>query len=119
MKSNWIKGIILSITVILTQWFLPWWTFLPVLALGAYWMMPNPFRAFVLGFGGMFLLWAGYAAWLNNGNESLLAGRMGQLFGGMPAVAMVVVSGVIAGLLGGLSAWLGATACGMLARNDG
>lgn len=85
----------------------PWWT-MPLLAGILSWIMRIPPRpAFLLAFAAAAFLWGGYAAYLNTANNSLLANRMGALFGSMGAWAMVAASALFAGLFTGLAGLLG------------
>ena len=53
------------------------------------------------------LLWGGYAFYLNLANAGLLAGKIGELLGGIPGIWLPFLSGAFAGLLSGLGALSG------------
>jgi hypothetical protein len=87
---------------------LPWWSLAAVAFGVGFVMAPSGGAAFGAGFGGAALSWLLPAAWLAYQNEGLLAHRVAQLLplGGSP-VALVAVTGVVAGLVGGLAALSG------------
>lgn len=89
------------------QLVLPWWTIALVGAVLAFFFQLRPAGSFVYGFLAAFTLWGIWAAWLNNANDGLLAERLGTLFGGLPPAAMVLITAVFGGLLGGLGALTG------------
>lgn len=92
------------------QYFLPWWS-LPLLAfLLALGFHLKPAQAFLAGFLGAALMWGGYAGYLNVLNDSILAARMGGLFGGLGPGMMVLLTACFGGLFGGLGAWTGSLA---------
>ncbi len=96
------------VTAAFAQQVLPWFS-LPVIALGMGWLFRvGAGQSFLAGFLAGLLLWGGYAWFLNNLNDGLLAGRTGHLFGGLSAAAMVLVTGLFAGLFAGLGALTGA-----------
>ncbi len=73
----------------------------------------SPARSFLAGFLAIFLLW-GVTAWiLDARNESLLSGQIYELIFQstdlilQPGFVMVLLTGLIGGLLGGLSAMTG------------
>ena len=71
-------------------------------------LVPSAWAAFGAGFGGAGLSWLIPAAWLSHQNDNLLAGRVAQLLPlGGSAVALLLVTGVLAGLVGGLAALAG------------
>jgi len=65
-------------------------------------------KAFLSGFLGLFLLWGGLALWINLKNDGVLAVKVASLLplGGSPYL-LIVVTGFIAGLIGGLAALAG------------
>jgi len=92
----------------LAQIFLPWWSLVVVAFLVAYLFRLNAWQGFLSGFIGIFLLWGGYAFYLNQANEGILASRMGDLFS-LPSgsISLLIVSALIGGLIGGLAAATG------------
>ena len=83
----------------------PWW--LPALAaiVAGYLMKDlSAFGSFAFGFLGLFLLWVIWSQYSSSMNDGLLATRIGALLNGVNAVALVVITGVLGGLLGGLGA---------------
>ncbi|MCB0569438.1 MAG: hypothetical protein KDC66_06740 [Phaeodactylibacter sp.] len=94
------------------QMLLPWWSMplaAAVLALG---FNLKAWPAFLGGFLGAALLWGGYAAYINLLNEGIMAGRIGNLFGGLSATMAVLLTAIFGGLFGGLGGLVGS-----LARN--
>lgn len=63
--------------------------------------------AFVSGFGGTAMAWAGLAAFLDQRNHHLLSGRMSELFHLPGGWALILATGIIGGLIGGIGAWAG------------
>jgi hypothetical protein len=81
-----------------------WWVLAPVAFLtGLVIYHPGSARVFLMGFLAGALLWWGMAFYLSSVNDHLLAGRMGQLFGDLPPLALSLITGLIGGLLGGMS----------------
>ncbi|ALW84216.1 hypothetical protein AUC43_03360 [Hymenobacter sedentarius] len=87
---------------------LPWWSMAVVAFALGFTLMPSGGAAFGAGFGGAGLSWLVPAAWLAYQNEGLLAHRVAQLLPlGGSAVVLVLVTGVVAGLVGGVAALAG------------
>lgn len=105
--------VLLVILGMTTQRWLPWWGMaLWGLGLGL-WLSPGVLAGFGAGFLGGFLLWGGYAAWLNQANGGLLAGRIGEMLGGLSPWSVVIGTALLGGLLGGLSVLTGVLARGL------
>ena len=87
----------------MAQLFLPWWSLVVVALVVAYLFKLTGWQGFVCGFLGIFLLWSGYAFYLNQINDSVLASRMSGLFS-MPggSLSILIFSALIGGLAGGL-----------------
>lgn len=93
---------------LLLHQFLPWYSIvLAGLIGGLLFPLSGRFKAFGMGCLAGLLLWGGYAAYLNQANVSLLATRLGETFGGLPAWGMVAVTGILGALYAGLSVWVG------------
>jgi hypothetical protein len=83
-----------------------WWPAVAAYAVG-FWLPRRGASAFLSGFAGPAAAWAGLAAWYDFRNHHLLAGRIAALFH-LPAGWLVVaLTGILAGLMGGLGAWAG------------
>ena len=105
---KYIVGIIgILVLGFITQAFLPWWTIALVAALiGASFKYTN-IQSYFVGFLGVFLLWGVYAAVINHTNDGILASKIGDMFGGLSAIQMVIVTALMGGFLGGFSAFTG------------
>ncbi|RYU80125.1 hypothetical protein [Hymenobacter persicinus] len=92
----------------LAQFFLPWWIITPVaLAAGAA-LGRTGGRAFLAGFAGIGLGWLLVAGWEQAQNAGRLSHRVAQLIPlGGSGWALVVVTAIIGGLVGGLAALAG------------
>jgi len=100
----------------IVQLFLPWWSLAFVAFIIGYLSKLNGWAAFAAGLLGAGSVWFVYALWLNMGNESLLATKIGVMFGGLPPLALVMVAAVIAGLVGALASAGGRNLKTMLAK---
>jgi hypothetical protein len=89
--------------------YMPWWWLFAVIAfLIALLVHQKPGKAFLAGFLGLFVLWAGLSIWINIENKGILAAKIAKLLplGGSP-VLLIIVTGVIAGLVAGFAALSG------------
>lgn len=109
VRNSWVLLLLILVLSVLLQQVLPWWS-LAVGAFGlAFGLAPTGRAAYWAGFGGAGLSWLVPAAWLSHQNEGLLAHRVAQLLPlGGSAVALVALTAVVAGLVGGLAALAGA-----------
>jgi len=90
---NYVLGIIL-----------PWW----IIAFGGFGvaiiLSQHPFKAFLAGFLGCFILWFLIAFIIDNANHQILARRIAALFSFSEPFLMVLLTGFIGGLVTGLAA---------------
>jgi len=101
----------LVISIILTaciagiaEWYAPWWAAALVAGIvGLY--QHSTAKAFLVGFCGIALLWLCVALWRDIPNEHLLSGRMSQLFKLPSGIWFILVTTILGGIVGGLSAW--------------
>jgi hypothetical protein len=90
------------------QLVLPWWVIAPICFVLAAGLGRTGGRSFLAGFAGVGLGWAAAAAWLNVGNDGLLAHRVAQLLPlGGSSWALVLVTAIVGGLVGGMAALAG------------
>ena len=89
--------------------YLEWWWFFAVIAfIVALLVHQKSGKAFLAGFLGLFILWAGLAFWIDLKNESILSSKIAQL---LPlegsSILLILVTGIIGGLLAGFAAMSG------------
>jgi len=85
-----------------------WWTFAILAFLVALLVHQKPTKAFISGFLGIFILWAGLAWWIDLKNESVLSSKIALL---LPlsgsSLLLILVTGIIGGLVAGFAALSG------------
>ncbi len=85
----------------------PWWIAVTAAFITGYIFGRKGWQAFLIGFGGIFLLWLIYALLLNMQSGGLMAGKIGLLFGLGKPWLMAVVSALIGGLAAGTGSLAG------------
>ena len=107
-RNPWLLLLLVFVLSTAVQLDFPWWSMAAVAFALGFSLMPSGGAAFGAGFGGAGLSWLLPAAWLSYQNEGLLAHRVAQLLPlGSSTAVLVIVTGVIAGLAGGLAALAG------------
>lgn len=119
-KSSLLKSISENLYFLVTgglaHLFAPWWVLAPVFGIISFFLYPNdPKRAFGQGTAAGTLLWTLYTYWLHFQNEGMLASKIGLVFQGVQPAALIALTGIIGGLLGGLGATTGSLARRMVA----
>lgn len=85
-----------------------WWFFAIVAFIVALLVHQKPLKAFLAGFLGMLLLWGVLSFWADIKNEGILSAKIaGILPLGGSSVLLILVTGFIGGLVGGLAALAG------------
>lgn len=88
---------------------LPWWGAALAALLVAFVTKQRPMVSAMSGFLGVALLWIAHATWIDVANHHVLSHRVANL---LPldgsSAALIVVSGIIGGTVGGLSGMSGA-----------
>lgn len=107
MKPTTAILLILVLGFIFSQ-FLPWWIIVPIAALVGFGAAEKGGKSFAFGFLGVSLLWGGVAAYIYFTGGEIIANRMGSLLGDLNGGIMVVVTGLLGGVLGGLGSASGA-----------
>lgn len=88
--------------------FLPWWGIALAALLVAAMVHQKAWKAFLSGFLGVFLLWAGLAWWIDMRNNSVLSQKVAVILPlGGNSIAIILVTGFIGGLVGGFAAMTG------------
>ena len=88
--------------------FLPWWSFVITSFIVAVFIRQKPWKSFLAGFIALLLLWGVYAMIIDNANQHILSTKVAYVlpFHGS-AVALIVTTAVIGGLLSGMAALTG------------
>ena len=87
---------------------LPWWSFVITSLLVSVAIHQKPAKAFLTGFLGLFLLWAGLALWKDMVNEHILSAKVAQILPlGGSYLVLILVTGVVGGLVSGFAAMTG------------
>lgn len=96
--------------------YLPWWSIAVVAFLVALLIKQRYGLGFLSGFLGVFLCWGLLAFWIDVKNNHVLSQKMAQVFSlGASSLAIIVVTALVGGLVGGFAAMSGSSLRG--ARN--
>jgi hypothetical protein len=108
-----INTVFIAIATYLTGFFETWWFFTPVVFVISFFNGDHSGKtAFFAGFIGVGAVWCIAALYIDQRNEALLSERIANLFE-LPYVWLIyVITGLIGGMTGGLSAL-----CGKLFRD--
>ena len=99
--------IIILILSFASAFFMPWWVAAIVAFVAAYYAAKTPAQAFWSGFSAIVLVWLALALLKTIPNNHILASRVAKLFG-LPGWGYVLlITCLIGGLVGGLSALSG------------
>jgi hypothetical protein len=103
--KNFIATIVFAFVLSL---FLPWWSIMIASLFSAMLVPLKRAAVFFVPFLAILLFWAGYTYVLSSANDFTLAKKISELLmlGGNPYL-LILVTGVIGGLAGGMSAVLG------------
>lgn len=97
---------------------LPWWGVALAAGLVAYVVKQRPLFAAFAGFLGVFVLWVTHAAWIDHANQGLLSHRVAML---LPlqgnTILLIFITGIVGGIVAGLSAWSAALLRRMVSRS--
>lgn len=108
MKKVLFETFLIIVVGFVAHLFLPWWIIMVVAGLvGFLFKFQNSLSSYLAGFLAVSLLWGGYAGYLDSANMGILSTKMGKLFGDIPGTQLVYLTGLLGGILGGLSAMTG------------
>jgi hypothetical protein len=99
--------LIILILSFASGYFLPWWVVAIAAFLSAFFIGKTSWQSFASGFGGVFLAWVGLALSKSIPNDHMLAKRVAQLFQLPHWTLILLITAIIGGLLGGMSALSG------------
>lgn len=114
MKNKFILNLIITLVLaFLLLQMTPWWSMAIIAGLVAAVIHPNGPQSFFSGFLGIGLAWGISAFMINSQNDSILASQLGDLFGGVGPIALILITAIVGSLLGGFGALTGSLARGI------
>ncbi|MEO8406340.1 MAG: hypothetical protein ABI480_17150 [Chitinophagaceae bacterium] len=100
--------ILTAMLAFISAFYFDWWIIAVASFVTALLIHQKPWKAFLAGFLGLFLLWGILAEWIDSKNESILSGKISQLLGiGNNPFLLVLITAFIGGLVAGLAALSG------------
>jgi hypothetical protein len=88
--------------------YLPWWSIAIAAFIVAALVHQKAGKAFLSGFLGVFLLWAGLAWWIDMKNNGILSQKIAELLKlGGNSILLIIVTAFIGGLVAGFGAMTG------------
>src|SRR5579863_622466 len=100
--------LIILILSLICSYFLPWWFVAVIAFIAAYFFSKKPAKAFLSGFFAVFLAWSLLALFKSIPNDNILATRVAHLMQLPNWILLLIVTGIIGGLVGGMAALSGA-----------
>ena len=103
-----VATLLIALLSFLCGLYLPWWAFaVAALAISAF-IPQKPGMAFLSGFLALFLLWGLLALGIDLPNKSILSSRIAQVLPlGGSSLLLILVTGFIGALVGGMAALTG------------
>ncbi len=101
------KWILTALMALILQIFLPWWSIAIAGFISGIIFTQKPGQAFLNGFSGIFALWAAVSLYIYFVNQGLLAERLADLFSLPHGLLVIILTALIGGICGGLSAVTG------------
>lgn len=99
----------IAIAGFVLQLFLPWWSLAVVAFLVGVSTDLNKFKIFLSALVGSALVWGGYALYIYTTTGAILTPKMAGVFGLSQAWLLVLVSALVAGIIGGMAGLTGKT----------
>lgn len=100
---------IILILSLIVSYVLPWWIVAIISFIAAFFIAKSSGNAFWSAFAAIFIVWVIQALFKSVPNNHILATRVAHLFPlGGQWIWLVLITGIIGGLVAGMSAWSGA-----------
>lgn len=100
--------ILTALLAFISGLFLPWWGIAVTSLLVALLVHQKAGKAFLAGFLGVFLLWAGIAWWIDMKNNGVLSKKIASILPlGGNAILLIIVTGFVGGLVAAMAAMSG------------
>ena len=99
--------LLIIIFCFLAERHLPWWSIAFISFIFSFLITGNYFSIFVSGFLGVGILWAGMAWKIDYETQSILTEQIAALFNLEENTYLILLTGVVGGIVGGLAAVAG------------
>jgi len=100
--------ILTALLAFISGLFFPWWCIAVTSLLVAVLVHQKAGKAFLAGFLGVFILWAGIAIWIDMKNNGVLSKKIALVLPlGGNAILLILVTGLVGGLVAGFAAMSG------------
>jgi hypothetical protein len=87
--------------------FFPWWSIAVVAFLVGVWQSESALKSFTYGTLAVTLLWTIYAGYQTQQNGGLISEAVGKMLGGLSGTQLLLGTGLIGGIVGGIAAMTG------------
>ncbi len=84
--------------------FLPWWGIVLAAFAISFFSEQSAGKSFMNGFLGIFILWLGWSGYIYATQGQILASRIAELLGLPSDILVILVTALVGGLVGGISA---------------
>jgi hypothetical protein len=103
-----VATVLTALLAFISGLFLPWWGIAVTSLLVAVLVHQKAGKAFLAGFLGVFILWAGLAWWIDMKNNGVLSKKIASVLPlGGNAILLILVTGLIGGLVAAMAAMSG------------
>ena len=103
-----VATVLTALLAFISGLFLPWWGIAITSLLVGVLVHQKAGKAFLSGFLGLFILWAGLAWWIDMKNNGVLSKKIASVLPlGGNAILLILVTGLIGGLVAAMAAMSG------------
>ena len=103
-----VATVLTALLAFISGLFLPWWGIAITSLLVAVLVHQKAGKAFLAGFLGVFLLWAGLAWWIDMKNNGVLSKKIASVLPlGGNAILLILVTGIVGGLVAAMASMSG------------
>jgi len=95
--------IIIFIITAIFQLFAPWWVIALIPFLVNAWRPSTALLAFIVSFAAIATLWFSYGLYMHINSEGAMSNRIAEIFSLPNGILLLVVTTVVAGVVGGLA----------------
>lgn len=100
--------IVTALLSLAAGFYLPWWSLAAAAFIVAALIPQKPWKAYLSGFLGLFLLWGILAFWIDMKNQHILSQKMAQVFPlGGSWILLILVTALVAAIVAGFAALTG------------